>query len=85
MSKNTQGRTLTGKVVSDKMDKTIVILVQRLVKHKLYNKVMKKSTKISAHDENNECRIGDIVTIKETKPISKNKTFVLVAIDEQAS
>ena len=85
MSNNTQGRTLTGKVISDKMDKTIVILVQRLVKHELYNKVMKKSTKISAHDENNECHIGDIVTIKETKPISKNKTFVLVAIDEQAS
>jgi small subunit ribosomal protein S17 len=85
MSKNTQGRTLTGKVISDKMDKTIVILVQRLVKHNLYNKIMKKSTKISAHDENNECQIGDVVTIKETKPISKNKTFVLVSIDEQAS
>jgi small subunit ribosomal protein S17 len=85
MSKNTQGRTLTGKVISDKMEKTIVILVQRLVKHNLYNKIMKKSTKISAHDENNECQIGDIVTIKETKPISKNKTFVLVSIDEQAS
>ncbi|UYM13903.1 30S ribosomal protein S17 [Endozoicomonas euniceicola] len=78
-------RTLTGKVVSDKMDKTVTVLIERRVKHPLYGKIVKRSTKLHAHDENNECRMGDIVTIKETRPLSKSKTFELVSIDERAT
>ncbi|AMO58488.1 MULTISPECIES: 30S ribosomal protein S17 [Endozoicomonas] len=78
-------RTLTGKVVSDKMDKTVTVLIERRVKHPLYGKIVKRSTKLHAHDENNECRMGDIVTIKETRPMSKSKTFELVSIDERAT
>ena len=78
-------RTLTGKVVSDKMDKTVTVLIERRVKHPLYGKIVKRSTKLHAHDENNECRMGDIVTIKETRPMSKSKAFELVSIDERAT
>ena len=78
-------RTLTGKVVSDKMDKTVTVLIERRVKHPLYGKIVKRSTKLHAHDENNECSMGDIVTIKETRPLSKSKTFELVSIDERAT
>ncbi|WP_257293380.1 30S ribosomal protein S17 [Endozoicomonas sp. YOMI1] len=78
-------RTLSGKVVSDKMDKTITVLIERRVKHSLYGKIVKRSTKLHAHDENNECRMGDVVTIKETRPLSKSKTFTLVSIDERAT
>ena len=78
-------RTLTGKVVSDKMDKTVTVLIERRVKHPLYGKIVKRSTKLHAHDENNECRMGDIVTIKETRPLSKSKSFELVSIDERAT
>ena len=78
-------RTLSGKVVSDKMDKTIIVLIERRVKHPLLGKIVKRSTKLHAHDENNDCRMGDVVTIKETRPLSKSKTFTLVSIDERAT
>jgi small subunit ribosomal protein S17 len=77
-------RTASGKVVSDKMDKTIVVLIERRVKHSVYGKYITKSTKIKAHDESNECKIGDAVTISETRPLSKTKTWALVRIDEAA-
>ncbi|WP_404368002.1 30S ribosomal protein S17 [Marinobacter sp.] len=78
-------RTLSGKVVSNKMEKSIVVLVERQVKHPLYGKYLKRSTKIHAHDENNQCNIGDIVTIEETRPVSKTKSWALVGIVEAAS
>jgi|TARA_R110000796_G_scaffold76603_2_gene171281 small subunit ribosomal protein S17 len=76
--------TVTGRVVSDKMDKTITVVIERQVKHPLYGKYMRRSTKLHAHDENNECRIGDTVTIKETRPLAKTKSWTLVQIDERA-
>lgn len=85
MAEDKKVRTLTGKVVSDKMDKTVTVLIERRVKHPLYGKIVKRSTKLHAHDENNDCRIGDVVTIKETRPLSKSKTFTLVSIDERAT
>ncbi|MCK7545720.1 30S ribosomal protein S17 [Marinobacter bryozoorum] len=78
-------RTLNGKVVSNKMDKSIVVLVERQVKHPLYGKYVKRSTKIQAHDEQNQCNIGDLVTIQETRPISKNKSWALVEVTVRAS
>jgi len=77
-------RTTSGKVVSNKMDKSIVVLVERQVKHPVYGKYIKRSTKIHAHDANNECLPGDEVTIKEVAPISKTKSWTLVSIDERA-
>ena len=73
-----------GKVVSDKMDKTIVVAIQDNVKHPMYGKVMKRTLKVHAHDENNECGIGDRVTIMETRPLSKTKRWRLVNIVEKA-
>ena len=67
------------------MDKSITVLIERQVKHPIYGKYVKRSTKLHAHDENNACSIGDLVTIKETRPISKTKTWELVSIDEAAS
>ena len=78
-------RTKTGRVVSHKMDKTITVLIERRVKHELYGKYLTKSSKLKAHDENNECGIGDMVTIKETRPMSKSKTWALVKIEERAT
>lgn len=77
-------RKITGKVVSDKMDKTITVLVERRVKHELYGKYLTRSTKLHAHDEKNECNIGDIVAISESRPISKTKTWMLQEIVEKA-
>ena len=77
-------RTITGRVVSNKMDKTITILVERLVRHPLYGKFIKRSTKLHAHDEANECHEGDLVTITECRPISKSKFFKLVKIVERS-
>ena len=77
-------KTRTGKVVSDKMDKTIVVAVIDNVKHPLYNKIVKKTYKLKAHDENNECGIGDIVRVMETRPLSKDKRWRLVEIVERA-
>jgi small subunit ribosomal protein S17 len=78
-------RTVTGKVVSDKMDKTITVLVERRVKHPIYGKYITRSTKLHAHDESNECAIGDEVTIKETRPLSKTKTWALKSINVRAT
>lgn len=77
-------KTLIGNVVSDKMDKTIVVAIQDSVKHKLYNKVVKRTIKVKAHDEKNECGIGDRVKIMETRPLSKDKRWRLVEIVEKA-
>jgi small subunit ribosomal protein S17 len=77
-------KTRTGIVVSDKMDKTIVVKLSTRVKHPLYSKYIKKTTKIKAHDENNECGIGDTVKVMETRPLSKDKHWRLVEIIEKA-
>ena len=77
-------KTRIGKVVSDKMDKTIVVAIEDSVKHKLYNKVIKRTYKLKAHDENNECGIGDRVKVMETRPLSKDKRWRLVEIIEKA-
>ncbi len=77
-------RTLRGKVISDKMDKTITVLVERRVKHPLYGKFVKRSTKYHTHDENNECRTGDTVTITEHRPYSKTKKWRLVSVIDRA-
>ena len=78
-------RTLTGKVVSDKMDKSIVVLIERRVQHPLYGKSIRRSTKLHAHDENNTAKTGDLVTIKESRPISKTKSWTLVEVVEAAA
>lgn len=78
-------RTLTGKVVSDKMDKSIVVLIERQVQHPLYGKLIRRSTKLHAHDENNTAKAGDVVTIKESRPISKTKSWTLVEVIEAAA
>ena len=74
----------TGKVVSDKMDKTIVVAVEDHVKHPLYKKIVKRTYKLKAHDENNECNVGDTVRVMETRPLSKVKRWRLVEIVEKA-
>lgn len=83
MSEKKNVRTLTGKVVSDKMDKTVVVLVERKVKHPLYGKVIRRSNKFHAHDENNEYAVGDVVTIGESRPLSKTKTWVVTTLVEK--
>lgn len=77
-------KTRIGKVVSDKMDKTIVVAIEDSVKHPLYNKIVKRTVKFKAHDENNECGVGDRVKIMETRPLSKDKRWRLVQIIEKA-
>jgi len=81
MDKN--NRKITGKVISSKRDKTITVLVERTVKHPIYKKILRRSSKIQAHDEVNESSEGDVVTIQETKPISKTKSWKLVSIDKK--
>ena len=78
-------RTLIGTVTSDKMDKTIVVIIERKVKHPLYGKYMKRSTKFHVHDENNECLIGDTVMFKECRPLSKSKHWTLLQVVEKSS
>lgn len=78
-------RQVTGKVVSDKMDKTITVLIERRVKHPIYGKYVSKSSKLKAHDEKNECKAGDVVTICESRPLSKSKSWALVKIEERAT
>ena len=78
-------RTLQGRVVSDKMDKTITVLVERRVKHPVYGKYITRSSKIHAHDEDNQCGIGDTVTVAESRPISRSKTWKLVEVVESAT
>ena len=77
-------KTRVGKVISDKMDKTIVVAIEDHVKHPLYKKIVKRTYKLKAHDENNECNIGDTVLIMETRPLSKTKRWRLVEIIERA-
>lgn len=77
-------RNVTGKVVSDKMDKTIVVMVERSYPHPLYGKYVRRSTKLHAHDEENTARAGDLVTIQECRPLSKSKSWKLVEVVEQA-
>jgi small subunit ribosomal protein S17 len=77
-------RTLTGRVVSDAMDKTITVLVERRVKHPLYGKFIRRSTKIHAHDEANQCNSGDWVTVEQCRPLSKTKAWRLVEVIEKA-
>lgn len=76
-------RTLTGKVVSNKMDKSITVLIERKVKHPVYGKYITRSTKLHAHDEQNVCQEGDIVTISECRPLSKSKNWMLVEVVEK--
>ena len=77
-------KTRVGKVVSDKMDKTIVVAIEDNVKHPLYKKIVKRTYKLKAHDENNECNIGDRVKVMETRPLSKDKRWRLAEIIEKA-
>ncbi len=77
-------KTRTGKVISDKMDKTIVVAIETSVKHPLYKKIIKRTDKLKAHDENNECNIGDRVKVMETRPLSRDKRWRLVEIVEKA-
>jgi len=85
MSKTSDARTLNGTVVSNKMDKTITVLVERRVKHPIYGKYMRRSNKIHAHDPDNVCQEGDLVTIEETRPISKSKAWKLSSVDRKAA
>ena len=86
MSENTRAfrKTRVGLVISDKMDKTIVVAVEDSVQHKLYKKIVKRTYKLKAHDENNECGIGDTVEVMETRPLSKDKRWRLVKIIKKA-
>lgn len=84
MSETKNVRTLQGKVVSDKMDKTVTVLVERKVKHPLYGKIIRRSTKIHAHDENNEFGLGDVVVIAESRPLSKTKSWIVKELVEKA-
>jgi small subunit ribosomal protein S17 len=77
-------RVVTGKVISNKMDKTVTVLLERRVKHPVYGKYITRSSKIHAHDENNQCNIGDMVTVAETRPISRTKTWKLLEVVESA-
>lgn len=78
-------RTLTGRVVSDKMQKSAVVLVERRVRHPLYGKYIRRSTKLHVHDENNDCKQGDTVTIRECRPVSRTKNWTLVEVVERAA
>ena len=77
-------RSVTGTVVSDRMDKTITVLVERKVQHPVYGKIIRRSSKLHAHDENNECKAGDMVTVVECRPLSKTKSWKLLTIDVRA-
>ena len=84
MSTEKTVRTLQGKVVSDKMDKTVTVLVERKVKHPLYGKIVRRSTKIHAYDEQNQYGVGDVVVIEESRPLSKTKAWVVKELVEKA-
>ena len=78
-------RTATGRVINNKMDKTVTVLIERRVKHPVYGKYITRSSKVHAHDENNACAIGDKVTIAETRPISRTKSWKLLEIEDSAA
>ncbi len=80
-----EARTITGRVVSDKMDKTVSVAIERLIKHPVYGKYIRRTTKVMAHDANNECKPGDRVSISECRPISKNKSWSVVNVVERAA
>jgi small subunit ribosomal protein S17 len=84
MSEASRGRTLSGRVISDKADKTVTVLVERRVTHPLYGKIVRRSVKLHAHDENNECHIGDIVLIQECRPLSRTKSWRVTQLVEKA-
>jgi small subunit ribosomal protein S17 len=84
MSEQTStNRALQGRVVSDKMDKTVTVMVERRVKHPIYGKYVRRSTKVHAHDENNECRKGDVVVVEQCRPISKSKKWRFIKLVER--
>jgi len=85
MSEETSNRMLQGRVTSDKMDKTITVIVERKVKHPIYGKYIRRSTKVHAHDENNDCQIGDIVMVEQCRPLSKSKTWRFIKLIDRAS
>ncbi|MDV6315879.1 30S ribosomal protein S17 [Idiomarina sp. HP20-50] len=85
MTEEKRVRTLQGKVVSDKMDKTITVAVERRVKHPVYGKYITRTTKVHAHDEDNQCKAGDSVIVRECRPLSKNKSWTLEEIVERAT
>jgi len=76
-------RTLQGRVISDKMQKSAVVAIERVIKHAIYGKFIKRTTKLHIHDEKNECTVGDLIEIRESRPISKTKSWVLVRIIEK--
>ncbi|MFB3125224.1 MAG: 30S ribosomal protein S17 [Woeseiaceae bacterium] len=78
-------RTIIGRVVSDKMDKTVSVAIERLIKHPVYGKYIRRTTKVLAHDENNECKSGDRVTISECRPVSKHKAWQVVNVVQRAT
>ncbi len=82
---NKSQRTIVGRVVSDRMDKTVSVAIERLIKHSVYGKYIRRTSKVLAHDANNECKPGDRVAISECKPISKNKSWAVVDVVERAS
>jgi len=84
MAEEKKARTLTGKVVSDKMDKSIVVMIERRERHPIYGKYVKRSTKLHAHDESNQAKAGDTVSIQESRPLSKKKAWTLIEVVEQA-
>ena len=84
MSETTSKRTLIGRVVSDKMDKTVTVLVERRVKHPMYDKIIVRSSKYHAHNENDQAKAGDLVEIQETRPLSKTKAWVVTKLLEKA-
>ena len=84
MSEDKKQRTVSGVVLSDKMDKTATVMIERKVKHPLYGKYIKRSTKLHVHDENNDCGIGDTVSITECRPMSKTKSWTLVEVINKA-
>ena len=81
---NSVERVLTGKVVSNSRDKTIAVLIERRVRHPIYKKYIKRSTKVHAHDEKNECGLGDVVRVSESKPFSKTKSWTLIEVVEKS-
>ena len=85
MGESKKRKSFIGRVISDKMDKTVVLAVTRRIAHARYNKVVKRTTKYKAHDEKNECKIGDMVRVIETRPISKDKRWKVLEIVEKAS
>ena len=85
MSEEKAKRTVVGKVVRDKLDTTVAVAIERQIKHATYGKYIRRTSKVMAHDENNECKIGDRVAISETRPVSKNKSWQVVNVIDRAA